>query len=104
MLSKYFDKEEGGYRIRGELRDLMTFKHANLLKPLPDLPQMDLIFCRNVAIYFSREDRIKLYDKLASKLKDNGILIISSTESLIGVTDRFRQEKFNGTFYYVKEK
>lgn len=104
QLSKYFNKEEDGFRILDEIRNRMTFIKVNLLKPLPSLPQMDLIFCRNVAIYFSRKDRAKLYDKLADKLKDDGVLIISSTESLIGITDRFKQERSNDTFYYVKKK
>ena len=102
LLNKYFNKDGNGYRVRDELRNLVKFLKANLLKPLPPIPQMDLIFCRNVAIYFSREDRAKLYNKLADKLKPGGVLIISSTESLIGITDRFKQEKFRDTFYYTK--
>ena len=104
LLNKYFNKEGNGYRIRDELRNSMTFLRTNLLKPLPPLPQMDLIFCRNVAIYFSREDRSKLYNALADKLKPDGVLIISSTESLIGITERFKQEKYRDTFYYRKVK
>jgi len=104
LLNKYFNRDGNGYRIRDEIRERVTFLKANLLKPLPALPQMDLIFCRNVAIYFSRDDRAKLYDALADKLKPDGVLIISSTESLIGITDRFKQERYRDTFYYMKAK
>ena len=85
------------------MRKMVSFKKANLLKALPQLPKMDLVFCRNVAIYFSRDDREILYNKIADQMKENGILIISSTESLINVTDRFNQEKFKDTFYYTKK-
>ena len=102
LLNKYFEKDGNNYRIRDELRTCVEFKKANLLKPLPPLPKMDLVFCRNVAIYFSREDRGKLYGKIADQLNENGIMIISSTESLIGITERFTQEKYRDTFYYRK--
>ena len=103
LLNKYFTKEGNNYRIRQELRDLTVFQKANLLKPLPPLPKMDIIFCRNVAIYFSTKDRTKLYDRIADQLKPNGVLVISSTESLINVTERFVQERYRDTFIYRKK-
>ncbi|MCM8525042.1 MAG: protein-glutamate O-methyltransferase CheR [Lentisphaeraceae bacterium] len=103
LLNRYFTKDGHNYRINEELRKLVSFKKANLLKALPPMPKMDLVFCRNVAIYFSRDDREILYNKIADQMKDNGVLIISSTESLLNVTDRFNQEKYKDTFYYTKK-
>lgn len=103
LLNKYFTKVENNYQIRDSIRDMVSFKKANLLKPLPQLPKMDLVFCRNVAIYFSRDDREKLYNKIADQMNDDGVLIISSTESLINVTDHFEQERYKDTFFYRKK-
>lgn len=104
LLNKYFTKDGNNYQIREEFRQMVNFQKANLLKTLPSLPKIDLVFCRNVAIYFSRDDREILYNKIADQMNDNGVLIISSTESLINVTDRFNQEKYKDTFYYTKKK
>ena len=102
LLNKYFKKEEDNYQIRENIRNMVTFKKANLLKEIPPLPKMDLVFCRNVGIYFSRDDREVLYNKIADQMHDDGVLIISSTESLLNVTDRFEQEKYKDTFLYRK--
>lgn len=102
LLNKYFVKDGNNYQIREEIRRTAKFLKANLLKSLPPLPKMDLVFCRNVAIYFSREDRTKLYNKIADQLNPEGVLIISSTESLLNITDRFKQEKYRDTFFYRK--
>ena len=103
-LHKYFIKEENTWKIKDELRHAVRFKQMNLLKPFINIPKQNLIFCRNVAIYFSREDRAELYDKLADHLVEDGVLVISSTESLSGLTDRFQKELFHGATYYKKIK
>lgn len=101
QINRYFNTSETGGKIKDEIRQSVQFKTINLIKPYPqDLKKMDLIFCRNVAIYFSRRDRIKLYDKLADQLNSGGVLIISSTESLLGICERFEKKVFRNTFYY----
>ena len=101
QINRYFEPEGIGWKIRDEIRQAVRFKSINLLKPYPyDLGKMDLIFCRNVAIYFSREDRATLYNKLADQLNPGGVLIISATESLLGICERFDKETYRETFYY----
>ncbi|MCM8537656.1 MAG: protein-glutamate O-methyltransferase CheR [Lentisphaeraceae bacterium] len=104
ILHKYFDEEETSWRIKDELRHAVHFRQLNLLKPFVNIPKQHLIFCRNVAIYFSREDRSMLYNKLADMLEENGVLVISSTESLNGLTDRFVKEQFHNATFYRKVK
>ena len=104
VLHKYFNNEEETWKIKDEIRQAVHFKQQNLLKPFTAIPKQNLIFCRNVAIYFSREDRQKLYDNLANQLEENGVLIISSTESLIGICDRFQKEQFHNAVFYRKIK
>lgn len=103
MLQKYFTRAGGGWRIRDELRAIALFRKINLMENFSSIGKFDIIFCRNVAIYFSLDNRKKLFDKLAAQLSPKGVLIIGSTESLFGVTDRFtRREYHNSTFYEKK--
>ena len=101
-LSKYFDQVGSNWKIKDEIRQLVKFKKVNLLEPFIGIPQQDVIFCRNVAIYFSRENRSILYDRLADSLKPGGVLVISSTESLLGISERFEKQTFRNAVYYVK--
>ncbi|HEY9765011.1 MAG TPA: CheR family methyltransferase, partial [Chroococcales cyanobacterium] len=69
---------------------------------LAGIGKFDIVFCRNVAIYFNPETRIKLFEHIANQMNPNGALIIGSTESLIGVTNRFtRREYHNAVFYQL---
>jgi chemotaxis protein methyltransferase CheR len=99
---KYFTQHEKGWKIKDEIRAQVQFRKTHLLDPvgLRMLGKHDIIFCRNVAIYFSQEDRKKLFDTLASMLNPNGILVIGATESLINITDSFQKEIFQGITYY----
>ncbi len=101
-LRRHFSKDGDQWRISDELRSLAIFRKANLMEPLSGLGRFDFIFCRNVAIYFSPENRKILFDRLADSLKMNGVLLIGSTETLMGVTDRFARQDFRGKVYYEK--
>ncbi len=102
-LRRHFHKDDGEqWRISDELRSLAVFRKANLMEPLSGLGRFDFIFCRNVAIYFSPENRKMLFDRLADSLKMNGALLIGSTETLLGVTERLTRHDFRGKVYYEK--
>ena len=79
------------------------FKKINLMDPFTGLGKYDVVFCRNVAIYFSLEDRIMLFNKRADILEPDGYLVIGSTESLTGVCDRFIPKRhLRSIFYQLK--
>ena len=102
-LSKYFDKQSNGYKIKDEIRMMAQFKKLNLMMPFSNLGKFDIILCRNVMIYFSSEHRKKIYQNLAQMLEPDGYLIIGSTESLINDTDLFTASKYlNSIFYQLK--
>ena len=89
ILKKYFQKgrqnAESLVRVKKEVRDLIRFRQINLAQPpFPiSLPQ-DVIFCRNVMIYFTTENRMRLVEIYKSLLKPGGVLILGSSESLVG--------------------
>lgn len=75
--------------VKPQIRNLITFKQFNLIGEWPKLPAFDIIFCRNVVIYFNKETQRILFDRLANALKPNGILIIGHAESLFKISQRF---------------
>lgn len=103
-LKRFFIKDGVKWRVIDELRGLCSFKKINLLGNLVGVGPFDVIFCRNVAIYFSPENRTKLFDTLATKIRPGGALIIGSTESLVGVANKWQHSEFRGIAYYVRKK
>ncbi len=104
QLNKYFTQDGNQWRIRDELRSMAYFKKQNLLQPFVGMEKFDLILCRNVAIYFSPENRKTLFNRLANQLNPKGILIIGASESLLGITDRFvRKDYMRSVFYELKD-
>jgi chemotaxis protein methyltransferase CheR len=71
--------------------------------PFATLGKFDIVFCRNVAIYFNLEDRKKLFDRIADMLAPDGFLIVGSTETLTGICPRFvPQRHIRSIFYQLK--
>jgi chemotaxis protein methyltransferase CheR len=102
-LEKYFTLFGDSWKIKDEIRAMVNFKKLNLMQPFASLGKFDIIFCRNVAIYFTLEDRKKLFDKLADSLADDGYLVIGSTESLTGVCPRFIPKRHLRSIFYQKK-
>ncbi|MCP3891449.1 MAG: protein-glutamate O-methyltransferase CheR [Desulfobulbaceae bacterium] len=102
-LQKYFSLVGDFWKIKDELRAMVSFKKLNLMQPFTSLGKFDIIFCRNVAIYFTLTDRKKLFNKLADSLVDDGYLVIGSTESLTGVCPRFVPKRHLRSIFYQKK-
>ncbi len=81
---------EGTLRIQTRLRSKVQFIHANLTEKLPAIGPFDVIFLRNVLIYFDAEIKRRVVESAMTKLKPNGLLIVGHSESLHGVTDKVR--------------
>jgi len=102
-LSKYFTLSGGFWKIKDEIRAMTNFRKLNLMLPFAGLGKFDIVFCRNVAIYFTLEDRKKLFNKIADILEPDGYLIIGSTESLTGICPRFTPKRhLRSIFYQLK--
>lgn len=77
-------------KVKPSLQELISFKRLNLLESWPMKGKFDLIFCRNVVIYFNEQTQAVLFDRYADILKDGGYLIIGHSESLNRVCQRFQ--------------
>jgi chemotaxis protein methyltransferase CheR len=90
LLVRYFSKAGDNWQIAPEIRDMVQFRTLNLLNDFSPLGQFDLIFCRNVLIYFDQPSKIAVLDRLARQIPDDGFLILGAAETVVGLTDRFK--------------
>lgn len=89
-LVTYFQQiNENQWRVKDSLRRNMDFKKINLLEPWENLGTFHIVFCRNVLIYQSIENKRKVLSQIESVLQPGGFLILGAAESLFGLTDAF---------------
>lgn len=85
LLIKYFNKARVDWEVKEEIRQMVEFRCMNLLGSWPSLPMMDLIFLRNVFIYFDVETKKKILNKLHKILKPDGYLFLGGSETLVNL-------------------
>jgi chemotaxis protein methyltransferase CheR len=88
-LARWFKPEGRGWQVSPDLQQMITFRSHNLLNGAVSLGKFDIIFCRNVLIYFDVERKRRLLEDMARALVPGGALFLGSAETVIGVTDRF---------------
>jgi len=84
---RYFAREEGGFRVKPEVAQAITWKRLNLMDRLDGLGPFEIILCRNVLIYFDRATRSRILDSLAARLAPGGVLILGGAETVIGLSN-----------------
>lgn len=87
MLVKYFKPHADGFELLPDIRNRVTYQEINLLDPFPSFWQFDIIFCRNVLIYFDVATKKDVIDRMARLLTPGGALFLGGTESTLGITD-----------------
>lgn len=104
-LSRYFEQKGLQYLLRSEIREMVKFLNVNLVEgqPLMALGTFDLIFCRNVLIYFDQDSKIRVVNNLFHLLKPGGFLFIGHSESLHGISRAFKLIHFKKAIAYKKE-
>ena len=90
MLIKYFDKVAELWQIKQEIRDMVQYKEFNLLDDLTPLGRFDVVFCRNVLIYFEQETKGKVLESISKLMPDDGMLFLGGAETVLGVSNRFK--------------
>jgi chemotaxis protein methyltransferase CheR len=87
MLSRHFERSGAGWRVSGAVRRPVTFRRLNLAAPLPHLGRFDVIFLRNVLIYFDVETKRSVLRQVVPMMRPDGWLFLGSAETTIGVDD-----------------
>jgi chemotaxis protein methyltransferase CheR len=91
MLMKHFDQlPDSRWQIKPDIRDMVTFRTANLLQDLSLMGQFDIVFCRNVLIYFDVPTKAKVLNTIRAQLRPDGVLLLGGAETVIGISDSFK--------------
>ncbi|MGZ3304749.1 MAG: CheR family methyltransferase [Asticcacaulis sp.] len=89
-MVKYFEKVDEMWRISPKIRAAVRFKPFNLLDDLRGMGRQDVIYCRNVLIYFDLETKKRVLEQMATLLADDGYLFLGAAETVLGITDAFK--------------
>lgn len=90
LLVKYFKQTGETWQINPELRAMIQHRQLNLLHDFSQLGTFDVIFCRNVLIYFDQDTKINIFNRLARQIEPDGFLVLGAAETVVGLTDAFR--------------
>jgi chemotaxis protein methyltransferase CheR len=90
LLIKYFAQTGDMWQIAPEIRAMVKFQQLNLLSDFSRLGAFDLIFCRNVLIYFDQEAKTGMLNRLGRAIAGDGYLVLGAAETVVGLTDSFR--------------
>lgn len=89
LLVKYFDKHPEGFRVKPDLRRMVSFQQLNLFDPFARLGMFDIVFCRNVLIYFDAAAKTDLLNRIARQLTPDGYLFLGAAETVLGLNTPF---------------
>lgn len=89
-LMAHFKETNQMWQIDASIRAMVKYRAINLLDSLIGLGRFDVVFCRNVLIYFEKETKSKVLDNIAKLLPDDGFLFLGAAETVMGLTDAFK--------------
>jgi len=90
MLVKYFKQAGETWQINPDVRAMVQHRQLNLLHDFSQLGTFDVIFCRNVLIYFDQDTKVSIFNRLARQIEPDGFLVLGAAETVVGLTDTFR--------------
>ncbi len=103
FLVKYFEKVDENWQVSQNLRDMIKYKYFNLLEDLKPLGGFDIVFCRNVLIYFDQETKAKVLNQICDLMPSDGLLFLGGAETVLGITDKFKPvPNFRGVYQVSK--
>ena len=99
-LAKYFTRQGPDWVLSPEIRNKVEFRELNLSAPWCNLPRFDVVFFRNVLIYFEVEKKREIFSRLVSAMKPDGYLLLGAAETTYGLTNCFARISWDKTAYY----
>lgn len=89
-LLKHFTQIGDMWQISSELRSMVQYRKLNLLENFSSLGQFDIVFCRNVLIYFDNDAKIDILNRIRKCMPEDGYLVLGAAETVVGLTDAFK--------------
>ncbi|MCC7475100.1 MAG: protein-glutamate O-methyltransferase CheR [Pirellulales bacterium] len=103
LMLKYFERDGMTWQVRPDLRACTKFTKLNFVEPWPTMPSMDVVFLRNVLIYFSPDTKREILRKVRQVMAPNAVLFLGAAETTMGLDAAFeRIEADHSVFYRVK--
>lgn len=90
LLVKYFTQVGDMWQISSELRNMVQYRPLNLLADFNSLGSFDIIYCRNVLIYFDQPTKVRVLERMARMMEGDGYLVLGAAETVVGLTDAFK--------------
>ena len=90
MLVKYFTQVGELWQLNANIRGMVQHRQLNLLQDFSHLGTFDVVFCRNVLIYFDQDTKAGIFERVAKVLEPDGVLVLGAAESVVGISDAFK--------------
>lgn len=90
LLVKYFSQQGDRWQINQQIRDMVTFREMNLLTDFGPIGSFDVVFCRNVLIYFDPPTKGKVLESVSRVMQADGVLYLGGAETVLGISDKFK--------------
>lgn len=90
LLVKYFTQMGELWQLNADIRAMVAHRQLNLLQDFSHLGKFDVIFCRNVLIYFDQDTKAAIFERLAKAIEPDGFLMLGAAETVVGITDAFK--------------
>jgi chemotaxis protein methyltransferase CheR len=90
LLVKYFTQVGELWQLNADIRGMVQHRQLNLLQDFSQVGMFDVIFCRNVLIYFDQDTKAAVFERLVKQLEPDGMLMLGAAESVVGITDVFK--------------
>jgi chemotaxis protein methyltransferase CheR len=98
--NRYFTKQDNSWLVAEDVKQMVAFRKTNLQEPFLGLGRFDVVFLRNVIIYFSDDFKKDLLNRIAATLKPGGYLFLGGGETVHGYTSAFRVKEGKSCIYY----
>ncbi|CCD87969.1 chemotaxis protein methyltransferase [Bradyrhizobium sp. ORS 285] len=101
LLVKYFTQLGELWQLSADIRGMVQHRQLNLLHDFSHLGKFDVIFCRNVLIYFDQDTKAQIFERMAKLMEPDGTLLLGAAESVVGITDAFRPNQERRGLYQI---
>jgi chemotaxis protein methyltransferase CheR len=100
LMQKYFLKQGVNFQIKDEIRKMVEFRVINLIESYPPMPKVDIVFLRNVLIYFDPQTKASILNKVRTVMRPDGYLFLGGAETTMGLDTDFKRLQVQKTVVY----